>query len=130
MRNTITGIVETAAIAVGLCVKKGSAANGVVIAGAGEKSLGISDATDFNESTAVAEQATIAIDGLIQAVAGGTSVSAVVMGDSLVADANGKVIKAAGIATHQRVAVAMEANTGVDNLFKVKVIIDEIIISA
>ena len=127
-RNVITGIVETAALAVGLAVKKGTAANGVVISGAGEKSLGIADATDFNESIAVGEQASIAVDGLVQAVAGGTSVSAVVMGDDLVADSAGKLIKAAGSATHNRVAIAMEANTGVDNLFKVKVVIDEVII--
>ena len=128
MRNTITGIVETAAVVTGLVVKKGSAANGCVKCGAGEKALGIVDSTDIAESTAIGEQATIAVDGLVLGLAGGTSVSAVSLGDDLVSDANGKLIKAAGSATHNRVAIAMEGNTGVDNLFKVKVVIDEVII--
>ncbi len=129
-RNVVTGIVETAAIAVGLCVKKGTAANGVVTAGAGEKSLGIADMTDFNESIAVGEQASIAVDGIVPAVAGGNSVSAVAFGDSLISDGSGKLIAPSGSTLPQeRVAVAMEANTGVDNLFKVKVIIDQIIVA-
>lgn len=122
-RNTITGIVETAAVAIGLAVKKGAAANGVVISGAGDKSLGIADTTDFNESTAVAEQLTIAVDGLVQAVAG----AAVTAGDSLEADAAGKLILIAGVGTHERVAVAIESGVA-DELIKVKVIIDEVIL--
>ncbi len=123
MRNTVTGIVETAAIAIGLAVKKGSATNGVVIAGAGEKSRGIVDAGDFDESVPVGGQATLAVDGLVQAVLGGT----VATDDNLVSDANGKLIVAAGSATHQRVAIAQEAGV-VNDLIKVKVVIDEVII--
>lgn len=123
MRNTTTGIVETAAIAIGLAVKKGAAANGIVLSGAGDKSLGISDDTDFNASNVVGEQATIAVDGIVQAVAG----AAVTAGDSLEADAAAKLILIAGVGTHERVAVALESGIA-DELIKVKVIIDEVIL--
>lgn len=128
-RNVQTGIVETAPIGVGYAVKKGTAANGVVLAGANEKALGISDGGDFDESNAIGDQLSFAVDGIVQAMAGGTSVSAIAMGDSLTVDSVGKMIKLDGVSTtHQRCGVAMEANTGADNLFKMKVIIDEIII--
>ncbi len=124
MRGTITGIVETAAIAIGLAVKKGTAANGIVIAGANEKALGVVIATDFNESVAVGEQASIAVAGVHPALAGGTFV----LGDDLDSDADGNLIKAAGSATHNRVAQAMEA--GADGqLVNVKVVVDEVIIA-
>jgi hypothetical protein len=123
MRNTVTGIVETAAIAIGLAAKKGAATNGVVIAGAGDKCRGIVDAGDFTESVPVGEQATLAVDGLVQAVAGGT----VATDDNLESDANGKLIVIAGAGTHERVAIAQEAGV-LNDLIKVKVVIDEVII--
>jgi hypothetical protein len=122
MRNNITGIVETAAIDVGIAVKKGSAANGIVKCGAGEKSLGLVDATDFNHSVAVGEQASISVDGLGLAVVG---VSVVAMGTNVESDTNGKVKPIAGSGKHQRVGETLEPGNPGD-LVKIRITLDEV----
>lgn len=95
MRINHTGIVETAAIGCGVAVKKGVAAHGVVKAGAREKTLGVADLTNFNDEAAVGEQLSVAVDGLVKALAGG----AFSKGDSLTTDANGRAISINGVST-------------------------------
>lgn len=122
MRNNITGIVETAAIDVGIAVKKGSAANGIVKCGSGEKALGLVDATDFDYSVAVGEQATISIDGIGLAVVG---VSVVAMGTNVKSDTNGKMIPISGSGHHQRVGEMLEVGNPGD-LTKIRITLDEV----
>ena len=92
--QSTTGIVETAAIGVGIAVKKGTAATGIVAADAQASILGIVAATDFNESVAVGEQASILSGGLGMAVCGA---SVLAKGTDLCTDANGKMVPISGV---------------------------------
>lgn len=105
----ITGIVETTAIKAGYCVKKGTAERGVVIAGAGEKCIGITKGNVVaEESFAVGEQVGVNVDGFGIGIAGAT----ITAFQDLKSDSAGKLIPittgGTSISAVQRVAIARE----------------------
>jgi len=81
-------VVETAAITPGLFLKKGTAENGVVVAGAGEQSLGISLGSSPSESIPVGEHADVVILGITKVMLAATLTA----GDDVAPDAAGKAV--------------------------------------
>ena len=117
----VTGIVETSAVKAGYCVKKGTAEKGVVIAGAGEKCIGITKGQVLaEESFAVAEQVGINVGGFGIAIAG----SSILSYQDLKSDSAGKLvpITAGGtsISAIPRVAVSLE-NALAGQAFRIQV---------
>jgi len=105
----VTGIVETATVKAGYCVKKGTAEKGVVIAGAGEKCVGVTKGNvQAEESYAVGEQVGVNVSGFGIGIAGSTILSL----QDLKADSAGKLVPitdgGTSISAVQRVAVSLE----------------------
>ncbi len=105
----VTGLVETASVKAGYCVKKGSAENGVVIAGAGEKCVGVTKGNvQAEEAFAVAEQVGINVGGFGIGIAGSTILSR----QDLKADSAGKLVPitdgGTSVSAVQRVSVSLE----------------------
>lgn len=120
-----TGVVETAAIKAGYCVKKGSAEKGVVIATANADCLGVSKGNvNQEESFAVGEHLSFAMIGEVTLAVLGTTVTA---GQFVGADSAGK-IAVMGVSTQaKRVGIAL-ANGYPGEAVEIVVTTDEVVI--
>jgi len=120
-----TGVVETAAIKAGYCVKKGSAEKGIVIGTADANCLGITKGNVAQEeSFAVGEHASYAMIGEVTLAILGTTATA---GQFLGSDSAGK-LAVMGVSTlAKRVAIALD-NGYPDEAIEVVVTTDEVVI--
>ena len=105
--NIVVGkVVETAAITPGLVVKKGTAENGIVVAGAGEQSYGLSLGSSPSESIPVGEHADVVILGITKVMLAATLAA----GADVEPDAAGKAVAlATGSGQHFRGATLLES---------------------
>lgn len=102
---TRQGVIETAAIKAGYCVKKGTANKGIVVATAGSQNLGIlKGAVVEGESYAVGEHASFAMVGEVTLAILGATVTA---GQSLMSASDGR-LEVLGTSVQARAAVAID----------------------
>lgn len=110
---TRTGVIEGAAIKAGLCVKKGTAEKGIVVATEGDQCLGIlKGAVIEEESFAVAEHASFAMAGEVCLSIAGATITA---GQSLMSTSTG-TLKPLGTSVQARAAVALTGANPTENL--------------
>jgi hypothetical protein len=136
MRINHTVIVEDAAVPCGVAVKKGSAANGATIAGAGEEVIGIADLTNFDETAAIAEQLSVIRHGMGLVKAGGV----VPAYSDVFCGANGLGVVLAGVSNQAiaingtsygslpRIGVALEAAGASGDLIMTDVKLDRVVV--
>lgn len=136
MRINHTVIVENAAVACGVAVKKGSAANRATIAGAGEESIGVADLTNFDDTAAVAEQLSVIRQGIGLVKAGGV----IPAYSDIFVGANGLGVVLAGVSNQAiaingtsygslpRLAVALEAAAAANELIQADIKLDRVVV--
>ena len=108
MSAIVAKVVETAAIGPGLCVKKGTAENGVVISGAGEIGYGVSMNQSPIESVSVGDHVDVALQGTIAKIHLAATLAA---GADVAPDAAGKAVAIGSTAANKyfRAAVLLES---------------------
>lgn len=110
--SVLNFVVETAAIGPGLAVKKGTAANGVVIAGAGEQSVGVSKQStpEATDTTGVGDHVSVAAAGeKTKVLINGT----LAMGADVAPDAAGKAVAIGSTAGNKYFRLGYLAEGGV-----------------
>lgn len=100
--------VETIALTPGLFVKKGTAENGIIKAGAGERAYGLSKGSEYTESIAVGDHADVALPGEVAKVMLAGTLTAF---DEVAPDADGKAVAIGAVEgdTYFRGAVLLES---------------------
>ena len=106
---SVGAVVETAAIANGLILKKGTAENQVLIAGANEVAVGIAMESEPSTVTAVGDNITQVFLGITKVLLGAT----LVRGVPFESDAAGKAAAVGSVANSQRNIVGMLLESGV-----------------